>query len=43
MECRLVYEYDPTADGPEVEIIRAILATHTDQELALETVDYLYQ
>jgi len=26
--CHLVYEYDPTDDGPEVEIITRILASH---------------
>jgi hypothetical protein len=26
--CPFVYEYDPTDDGPEVEIGRAILTSH---------------
>ena len=27
--CRFVYEYDPTDDGPECEIITRITAHHT--------------
>jgi hypothetical protein len=36
--CAYVYEYEPTDDGPEAEIIRAILATHTQFELDIEAV-----
>ena len=28
--CIHVYEYDPTDDGPECQIIKAILASHPD-------------
>jgi hypothetical protein len=28
--CPLVYEYDPADDGPECQIIKAILASHPD-------------
>ena len=31
--CAYVYEYDPADDGPEAEIGKAVLATHTPAEL----------
>ena len=35
-----VYEYDPTDDGPEAEVITRILAAHTLVELISESIDY---
>lgn len=34
--CSLVYEYDPTEDGPEWFVTRVILACHTSEELLTE-------
>lgn len=34
----LVYSYDPTDDGPEVEIIKTILFYHTFKELRNERI-----
>jgi hypothetical protein len=38
--CPEVYDYDSADDGPECEVIRAILASHTLEELYDETLDY---
>jgi hypothetical protein len=34
--CALVYEYDPAENGPEVMVMRLILASHTQQNLDME-------
>ena len=34
--CALVYDYDPTEDGPEVEAGKAIRSVHTSKELRRE-------
>ena len=36
--CALVYEYDPTDDGPEVGVINTIFQTHTQFELDIEGI-----
>lgn len=41
--CPFVYEYDPTDDGPEVEIGRAILAMYTTLELIDERIDCCFR
>jgi len=38
--CAYVYEYDPTDDGPEVEILKAIHATHDGMDIAIEQEIY---
>jgi hypothetical protein len=35
-----VYEYDPTDDGPECEIIKAIFSTHTLVDLLWEDIEF---
>lgn len=39
--CSHVYEYDPTDDGPETEIARAVGANYTFHDLADERLDTL--
>ena len=34
--CALVYEYDPSDDGPEVEVATAILSSHNEEDLTVE-------
>ena len=36
--CALVYEYDPTDDGPEAATARLILVSHTQFELDIEGI-----
>ena len=38
--CAYVYEYDPTDDGPEVEVLKAIHATHDSLDVAIEQEIY---
>jgi hypothetical protein len=38
--CSFVYEYDPTDDGPEVEILKAIHANHDPLDLLIEQESY---
>ena len=38
--CIHVYEYDPTADGPECAAAKVILASHTLRELDIENLIY---
>ena len=39
--CAHVYEYDPTDDGPEAEVLSAIHASHDSLDLAIEREHYL--
>lgn len=41
--CALVYEYDPTDDGPECSPIRLIRASHTPQDIQIEKLEYLWR
>jgi len=42
--CALVYEYDSTDDGLEVEVLKAIHATHDSLDVAIERQDcFLYR
>ncbi len=40
--CPHVYEYDPTDDGPEVEIVKSIVATALP-DLVNEAIDSVFQ
>jgi hypothetical protein len=39
--CAYVYVYDPTDDGPEVDVCKAVLSNHTEVELRKERLAHL--
>lgn len=41
--CPLVYTYDPTDDGPEVQIGKAIFSTHIPEEVGTERENFQWE